>query len=305
MARSEERDMNRPVSLTFAMLSALLSAVLALVALFALVRLNIVVNVLSDAGLLWGPVHWVTTGRLAMYLLIVIGAIAAVLWLRPWKVILAMSREPSDDDYPEPLRPAAMAVLLGFLAMMGLSAGAGVVGALLFDPRIQHPVNWLTWAHLAVFLLIGAGGIWGLIRLKPWARRGPVSPSTRRTNTLFGLSGLAVMAACMAVIVSTWSKDDPTAFLSNSAIPLWIAVFAIAAWLLSWAIAWLWYFSADEHEQRASDVGLLIGGLLFAVVTPAWWVAARAGLLPQPNAMILWFVVNVVWTIGWFWRRNR
>ena len=84
-----------------------------------------------------------------------------------------------------------------------------------------------------------------------------------------------------------------------------MAVFAIATWLLSWAIGWWWYFSADEHEQRASDVGLLVAGGLFATVTPAWWVAARAGLTPQPDAMILLGAVNLVWAIGWFWRRNR
>ena len=81
-------------------------------------------------------------------------------------------------------------------------------------------------------------------------------------------------------------------------------MFAIACWLVSWAIGWWWYVSADELEQRASDVGLLLGGFLFAMVTPAWWVAARADLLPQPNAMVLWCIVNVVWMIGWFWRRN-
>ena len=64
------------------------------------------------------------------------------------------------------------------------------------------------------------------------------------------------------------------------------------------------HLSADELEQRASDVGLLFGGFLFAVVTPMWWIAARAGLVPQPNAMVLWCIVNVIWTIGWFWRRT-
>lgn len=303
-AMSEGGGRPRPVSLSGAVARVVLSIVLAVLALFGLVRASGVVSAVLFDPRIQHPVNWLTWGYLALYLLICIGAIAGVLWLRPWKAIVAMS-EPHDEDNPETLNTAVMSVLLGFVGMMGLSAAAGVVGALLFDPRIEHPVNWLTWAFLALFLLIGGGGIWGLAQLKPWAKRGPRSPSMRRTNTLFGLSGLVATAACLAVIASTWSKDDPSAPFSNSPIPLWIALFAIVAWLVSWAIAWAWYFSADEHEQRASDVGLLVGGLLFAAVTPAWWVAARAGLLPQPDAMILWAVVNVIWGIGWFWRRNR
>jgi len=40
-------------------------------------------------------------------------------------------------------------------------------------------------------------------------------------------------------------------------------------------------------------------------VTPAWWVAARAGLAPQPDAMILWMAAIMVSTIGWSWQRHR
>jgi hypothetical protein len=43
----------------------------------------------------------------------------------------------------------------------------------------------------------------------------------------------------------------------------------------------------------------------FFAVTPAWWVAARASLLAQPNAMLLWAVTIAVTTLGWFWHRFR
>ncbi len=86
-------------------------------------------------------------------------------------------------------------------------------------------------------------------------------------------------------------RTHPFAFFSNSPVPVWIAIFAIGSWLLGQAInKWWWYFSADEHERKADDLGNLAGWALFMVVTPAWWVAARAGLLPQPNAMLLWLL---------------
>jgi hypothetical protein len=309
MARTESRGADRPVSLTAVVLRVLVSAVLGFVALFGLTRLTIVVKVLNDAGLLWGPVYWVTTGRLATFLLIFAGAVAGVLWLRPWKAIMAMSSEARDEDSPETLNTGVMGVLLGFLTLMGLSAAAGAVAGMLFNPRVEHPANWLAWtnlaATLALVLLIGGGALWGLVRLKPWRPRGPISPSTRRTNALFGLSGMVTTPGVLALMVSTWSDGNPSAFFSNSPVVLWIALFAIAGWLLGMAIGWWWYFSADEHERKAYDFGSVVGAGLFTVLTPAWWVAARAGLVPPPDAMVLWIITMVAISIGWMWHRYR
>ena len=103
----------------------------------------------------------------------------------------------------------------------------------------------------------------------------------------------------------TASRENRYEFFSNSPIDPGIALFAIASWLLALAISWWWYYSADEHERKSYDFGSLFGHGLFITVTPAWWVAARAGLLPQPDAMVLWGVMMTVITIGWFWHRYR
>jgi hypothetical protein len=157
---------------------------------------------------------------------------------------------------------------------------------------------------------MGAGAIWGLLRLKPWKARKvsvePVSPRTRRTNKLLGLAVLVTVPGTLALAFGTMNIDHPLALFSNSPVPLWIAIFAIASWLLGQAInKWWWYFSADEHERKADDFGNLVAWALFVTVTPAWWVAARAGLLPPPNAMLLWLVAVWVAAIGWYWRRHR
>ena len=109
----------------------------------------------------------------------------------------------------------------------------------------------------------------------------------------------------VALVFGAFSRGNPLGIYSNSAISPGIAIIAIASWLLSMAIAWWWYSSADEHERKAYDFGSLFGHGLFITVTPAWWVAARAGLLPQPDAMVLWCVTMVVITIGWLWHRYR
>jgi hypothetical protein len=212
------------------------------------------------------------------------------------------------DDRPMSLKVTALSFLLGIVALMGLSSAVQLVGWVIF-------VDDFVWGSaegrrvmivLPVSLLIGGAALWGLMRLKPSRGKGePISPTTRKTNTLMLLSASVCVPGGLALFYDAFSRDNPWGFYSNSAISPGIASFAITSWLLSMAIAWWWYYSADEHERKAYDVGSLFGHGLFITVTPAWWVAARAGLLPQPDAMVLWCVTMAVITIGWFWHRYR
>jgi hypothetical protein len=210
------------------------------------------------------------------------------------------------EDRPPSLKAAALPMLLGLAALAGF-LGAGAMLVVLFaHDRLWIPWNVRTTVVFAVYLLLGIGGAWGLKRLKPWAGSGePISPATRRTNTLFVVSGLLGVPGSLLLLYGTTSEEHPLGLFSNSPISIGIAVAVIAGWLLSTAIAWWWYFSADEHERKAYDFGSLVACGLFFTVTPAWWIAARAGLLPQPDAMILWVVIGVVTSIGWFWHRYR
>lgn len=212
------------------------------------------------------------------------------------------------EDRPMSRTVAALSFLLGIVALMGLSSVVQLVAWVIF-------VDDFVWGSaegrrvmivLPVSLLIGGAAVWGLTRLKPWRGKGaPISPTTRKTNTLMLLSGLVAVPGGLALFWGAFSRDNPFGFFSNSAISPGIAIFAIASWLLGLAIGWWCYYGADEHERRAHDSGLLAGGGMFMTVTPAWWVAARAGLLPQPNAMVLWCITAGVMTIGWFWYRYR
>ena len=99
-----------------------------------------------------------------------------------------------DQDRPVPARTKVLGLLLGIAVLSCFSAALGVIGAVLFDPDIRHPVNWKTWLFFAVFLGAGAVALWGLVQIKPWANLGePVSQTTRKTNALFAWSGLAAV----------------------------------------------------------------------------------------------------------------
>jgi hypothetical protein len=202
-----------------------------------------------------------------------------------------------------------LSLLLGGVALAGFRVATGVLKVLIATNTLSAPWPWQTAVMLASNLLIGVGAIGVLLWLKPWqeARRvdEPVSPATRRANKLYWLKEFLAALAMVALIFGAYSKDHPFALFSNSPVPLWIAIVAIASWLLARVLREGWRNSADEHERRASDFGRNAATGVFLALTPAWWVAARAGLMPQPDAMILWIITMVVSTIGWSWQRYR
>jgi xanthosine utilization system XapX-like protein len=258
------------------------------------VLLGIIAACFSFNDLLaWNALRaWQPLGVLALNLLMV-GAIWGLLKLKPSKP-----------------KAVALLYLLGIVAFAGFAASASVVKVLVATQTLSGPWPGQTVWVFASNLLIGVGAIWGLSRLKPWKElKGSdelLSPSTRKAKTLLGLSGLICAASFVALYSGAFSKAHPAAFFSSSPVPLWIGIVAIVGWLLGQAInKWWWYFSADEHQRKADDVGNLAGWALFFVVTPAWWVAARAGLLPQPNAMLLWVIAVGVSATGYYWRRYR
>ncbi len=133
--------------------------------------------------------------------------------------------------------------------------------------------------------------------------KGEIAPATRKANRLYWLKeGLGAVAA-LALIGGAFSTGSPAALVSNTPLPVWIAIVAIPTWLLARALREVWRSSSDEHEQRASDFGRNAALGVFLAVAPAWWVAARTGLAPQPDAMALWILTMLVSSVGWAWRR--
>lgn len=168
---------------------------------------------------------------------------------------------------------------------------------------------WKTLGLVAGNLLVLGGSICGAWLLAPWktlnAAPEPVSPATRRTQALFGLAGVVGVLAVVVLLIGIGASDGNPVWSNRQNVPLALAVVAILIWLVSIALSWWWYHSADEHERRANDVGFLAGGGLFMAVTPVWWILSRAGVLPPPDAMVLWYATILAMGIGWAWHRNR
>ncbi len=103
----------------------------------------------------------------------------------------------------------------------------------------------------------------------------------------------------------TVRDKDPFAVFSNGPVPLAVAAVAIVGWLLAVALSLQWHRTVDEHEARTYEFGGLAGLYLYSVLAPAWWLAWRGGLAPEPDSMVIFLAVMLVWGIGWLWRRYR
>jgi len=206
-------------------------------------------------------------------------------------------------------RVIALSALLVMLALAGFG-GADAIAKVLAASNL--PWSAWTWQTKVIFglnLLIGAGAVWGFLSLRPWQvlkrAEEQVSPATLRTQRLFGLAGLVSILAVVALAIGVRGADGNPVWSNNQNVSIGFAIVAIAVWLVAMALSWWWYFSADEHERRANDVGFLVGGGVSIAVTPVWWILWRAGVLPAPDAMVIWYLTMIGVGIGWAWYRNR
>jgi hypothetical protein len=285
-ATSDDRQQDHPDSFNTRALSLLLVLIAACFA----------ANDLLAALAMWGPRVWKLQGPMVAFVvnMLVVGAIWVLSKLKPSRV-----------------RAIALPLLLALVAWMGFGALLAMGKVLVATHTLWGPWAWQTTVMLAGNLVIGVGAIWAMLWMRPWKALQilddePVSPATRKAKNLLGMSALVAAPGALVLYYGAFSEGHPNAMFSNRPVPLWVAIFAIACWLLSQAInKWWWYFSADEYERRADDFGNLLGWAVFLIVTPAWWVAARAGLLPHMDAMVLWVVAVGVSAVGYFWRRNH
>ncbi|HYD24278.1 MAG TPA: hypothetical protein VEB68_05745 [Croceibacterium sp.] len=219
--------------------------------------------------------------------------------------MMAMSEDRRGEDRPAGVKKVALAVLFGMILLFAIGAVIGA-GVAVLEPGSDTDVPVVALL-VAVAIAAALLSLWGLMKLKPWAGpEEPMSPNTRKANNLLMLAG--VLGAVLGAVLSLGavSLDDPFALFSNGPMPPAVVIPAIAVWLLIVpVISWHWHRSIDEHEVEAYKFGGIAALYLYAFVTPAWWLAWRAGLVPAPETMVIYLAVIGLFGAGWFWRRSR
>ncbi len=130
----------------------------------------------------------------------------------------------------------------------------------------------------------------------------PVSPNIRKARNLLWIA--VAVGAVLGIYSGATAEGDMDVMLSNDPISPSFAMVAIAVWLVIVPlISWLWWRAVDEHEAGAYREGAMVAAHLYLFMAPTWWLATRAGWVPEQQPMIVFTIVCVVWTAVWFYRK--
>ena len=149
-------------------------------------------------------------------------------------------------------------------------------------------------AILAALLLIGAAVGYGMWRYWPHSSDEPEAPRIKSARKI--LIAVMIFSAPLGILLAM-SDDGAMGLFSNSPVSPTIALIALAIWLIPVPLlSWLWWRRVDEHEANAYRDGALIAAHAYLLITPTWWLGARAGWFPPQDSMIVLLMVSIVWS---------
>ena len=193
----------------------------------------------------------------------------------------------------------AVAFLLAIF-LLGVTVGSTVT--LMEGEVIRLKPALVSLGSLAACIACG----WWLWSLKPFATSDePVSPRTRASRRYMWASLVFGAAIGLVLSVSGLSDGGLDSLTGDGPLPAGPALAVSAAYLAFIPIVgWLHLRSIDEHEAKANYEGALAGMYAYSMITPTWWICARAGLLPPVQPMTIFVIVMAIWGIVWVGRRN-
>lgn len=206
----------------------------------------------------------------------------------------------------KPMAPMAATLRLFFAFTFGLFALGFLVaiGSQLLDGR---GLNWKATIGTLVALALIAAAAW-LVRSTRSAFSLPRSPKMRRSRLALYIAFGGAFALGIGVgITGSINRDVDNMGLLFSSAPITptLALVAIAGWFVAMALSAYWHVTLDEIERAEYEFGGNIGMYAYVTIAPTWWLLGRASLAPEPDGMVIFWLVCIAWAIGWAWRRYR
>ncbi|WP_086618422.1 hypothetical protein [Erythrobacter tepidarius] len=214
-----------------------------------------------------------------------------------------MTKPDRDDLTTEPTEGAVL------LRQAGLGLGGGIALIFIAGMISGYVGSALERGGPDLFdgaLIAGVVLLAGLVALGMWwfwprSGREPVAP---RVQSARRLVVLAIALGLPFGFLLGLSEEGSGTLFSNAPVSAGIAAISMLMWLiLGPLITWLWWQKIDEHEAGAYREGALVAAHAYLFITPAWWLASRAGWLPQIEPMLMLVAVAVIWSAVWFVRR--
>lgn len=194
------------------------------------------------------------------------------------------------------------AILLLLLAVMLAGAIAGILAA-----HAEDGGGRLSTAGTMILAIIGIGavaslvqvvrdlcGLFGDIHKLPRAER--VSVQFLAVSMVLGM----IVGTATALLQSgtEWLEPGSRSMPPALAISATILLLTVGPWG-----SWRWWRAIDEHERAAYIDGANAAGHFALFGGIAWWLLARAALVPEPEAMILVIVMSFIWSAVWLYRK--
>ena len=210
------------------------------------------------------------------------------------------------DNGKAPRSVFSSAVVLAIAATVALFMMAFIAGMIAAGMEQDGPHSAAYYAILGVAALIVLGAIWTIWR-NIAAFSLPTSPRMRKTRILlYACLAMGVVAGVgMAVVEGPDASDLGTLFSASAPISPSAAIFLVVTMLLATALSARWHMLLDEHERASYDFGAVVALYAYFVVSVCWWLLARGGLAPSPDGYLIFWLVTIVWVIGWAIRRYR
>ena len=210
-----------------------------------------------------------------------------------------------DDDAP-PSMAKTMFHVIWWSVLLSFALIASVVSVMWIARILQGdpPDDW--WA-LPVALLV-AGILSPLLwRWRPDFTMGePMTPRGKRLRWF--MVGLVVLGAvtAMPLILADGPDGERLSLFGNGSVPVWTALSMMALWLIGIPLLSAYgRRNADDFAKATGDWASMIGFAFFTLVTPVWWMDWRGGMLPEPDAMLIFIAALVVSTSANLWKRSH
>lgn len=203
------------------------------------------------------------------------------------------------DDAPKNGLRRAMLLTLGVIAVLFLS---GVLYGFAMAAIEGGNASVKVFGILAVIIALLAASLYGI--WKVWIKDRPemMAQSERKSrNFLIALVGIGMV---IGVIFSVFEGPKSNTLFSNEPISDTLAAAVLLFWLLFVPVlSWMWWRAVDEHEASIYRESASISLHAYIFIAPSWWLAARAGWVPEQDPMIVLAIVFIVWSIAWIYRK--
>ncbi|MFN3818033.1 hypothetical protein [Blastomonas sp.] len=128
----------------------------------------------------------------------------------------------------------------------------------------------------------------------------------QRRRKLYAVIGVLFGMGLVSGFLIGFFEDDQSGFMAGGSIPPAVAIFA--AVMLGIAITYgglRFHRSSDELERRNMVFAAAMAGNVALAGYPLWFILWKGGLVPEPDALVLFGAAYAANLIAYFWYKFR